>query len=705
VCLEGGGTLDTENDDVAAIDSSDVPGTNACASRIIRAHPPMATPSSLRVCARVVMMLIHSEQYMNDDFQALIDELLHVRRDLLGLVNVSPGALEQVHRRHRESAENLLHYIALRSRDLRPLQLRLARVGLSSLGRAESHVLAAVDAVLAVLHQAAGRAWQPDGHPESVVDLETGQRLLQEHTEALLGAFPPDRGVAIMVTMPSQAADDYTLVHHLMEHGMDCMRINCAHDDDVRWGRMIAHLRRAEEATGRRCRVLMDLAGPKLRTGRLEPGPAVIKVKPTRDPFGRVIRPARVWLSAQESPRQAPTPADAAIELPRAFVEALAVGDRLTFTDARQAKRELSVVALSADGGWAESTRTCYVTADVTLRAKRHGAGTIAEAHVAAVPPVETALALATGDQLTLTREPTPGHPAACDRVDHVLLPASIGCTSAQVFIDAQAGERVWFDDGRIGGVIERTEADRLHIRITHARARGAKLGADKGINLPDSHLHLAAMTDKDRADLSFVANHADMVALSFVNTVEDVRALRELLAPLGDRQPAIVLKIETKRGFENLPAMLLEALKAPRCGVMIARGDLAVECGFERLAEVQEEILWLCEAAHVPVIWATQVLESLAKDGLPSRAEITDAAMSHRAECVMLNKGPYVIEAVNVLDDILRRMHGHQAKKRSMLRELQLVSRYRQVLQPPSQTDSLSRRDERLPSVRQNSE
>ena len=174
--------------------------------------------------------------------------------------------------------------------------------------------------------------------------------------------------------------------------------------------------------------------------------------------------------------------------------------------------------------------------------------------------------------------------------------------------------------------------------------------------------------------------SHADLVALSFVNTVEDVRALQALLAPFGERQPAIVLKIETKRGFENLPAMLLEAMKTPRCGVMIARGDLAVECGFERLAEVQEEILWLCEAAHVPVIWATQVLESLAKDGQPSRAEITDAAMSHRAECVMLNKGPYVMEAVHVLDDILHRMHGHQAKKRAMLRELDLVSGFRRA-------------------------
>ena len=90
-------------------------------------------------------------------------------------------------------------------------------------------------------------------------------------------------------------------------------------------------------------------------------------------------------------------------------------------------------------------------------------------------------------------------------------------------------------------------------------------------------------------------------------------------MTPFGERQPAIVLKIETKRGFENLPAMLLEAMKAPRCGVMIARGDLAVECGFERLAEVQEEILWICEAAHVPVIWATQVLEP--RQGRPAFA------------------------------------------------------------------------------------
>jgi pyruvate kinase len=615
------------------------------------------------------------------EYEELIDEFLIIRRDLLALPKESLDVLDSIHASQSESAINLLHYVALRSRDLRSLQMRLARLGLSSLGRAESHVLSAVEQVLAILHRILGRAWQPDESAHKPpVDLEHGQQLLGLHTEGLLGSVPADRGVAIMVTMPSEAANDYSIVHHLLEHGMDCMRVNCAHDDAAAWGRMIAHLRRAEEATGRTCRILMDLAGPKLRTGPLEPGPHVVKVKPTRDVRGHVIRPARIWFSSQQAPRNPPTPADASLELPEAFLKTLAAGDSLVFKDARESKRAIDIVAVGADGCWAESTRTCYFQSGVSVRAQREGAEGDIEVPVSGIPAVESAIRLAPGDLLLLTREQTPGRPAVCDSVGRLLNPATIGCSASQVFEDVRDGERVSIDDGKIGGVVERTERDRIHVRITHTPARGAKLGADKGINLPDSELHLAAMTDKDRADLAFVAEHADMVALSFVNTVEDVRTLRELLAPHGGRQPALVLKIETKRGFENLPAMLLEAMSAPRCGVMIARGDLAVECGFERLAEVQEEILWICEAAHVPVIWATQVLESLAKNGQPSRAEITDAAMSHRAECVMLNKGPYVMEAVHVLDDILRRMHGHQTKKRAMLRELHLVSQFRRT-------------------------
>jgi pyruvate kinase len=208
---------------------------------------------------------------------------------------------------------------------------------------------------------------------------------------------------------------------------------------------------------------------------------------------------------------------------------------------------------------------------------------------------------------------------------------------------------------------------------ITQAGPRGARLGADKGINLPDSVLGLADLNEKDRADLEFIATHADIVELSFVQDPKTIQEVVDCISAHSDRSLGLVLKIETRLGFERLPTLLLAAMRNYPVGVMIARGDLAVECGFERMAEVQEEILWLCEAAHVPAIWATQVLETMAKKGTPSRAEITDAASAVRAECVMLNKGPYILPTVAALDNVLRRMEEHQHKKSARLRELRV--------------------------------
>jgi len=205
-----------------------------------------------------------------------------------------------------------------------------------------------------------------------------------------------------------------------------------------------------------------------------------------------------------------------------------------------------------------------------------------------------------------------PGSPARYEGGDRneLLAAARIGCTLPEVFDDVRPGECIWLDDGKIGGTIEAVEPGQIHVRITHARANGDKLRADKGINLPDSSLRLAALTQKDIADLPFVAAHADLVGYSFVRAAADVYELESHLARLGGEHLGIVLKIETRRSFEQLPNLLLAAMRTPRDGVMIARGDLAIECGYERMAEVQEQILWVCEAAHVPVIWATQVLE-----------------------------------------------------------------------------------------------
>jgi len=609
------------------------------------------------------------------DIEGVLRELTAVRADMVAGAAMSQPGLDEVHSNFRDSARNLLHYLALRRRDLRPLQLRLAAMGLSSLGRAESHVLATVDAVLGVLHLLVHRAWQPPSQEAAVVDFGNGQRLLTEHTHALLGSVPAGREVRIMVTMPSEAADDYLLVHNLLQQGMDCMRINCAHDDAAGWLRMIEHLRQAERSLGRSCRVVMDLAGPKLRTGPLEPGPAVLRIRPHRDVFGRVTAPARVWLTPETSPQPPPTPASASLPVPSEWLAHLRTGECVKFTDARDSRRTFKVVDVTNHGCWAEATKTAYIVPGTILR-REHGVGKRddREGRVGELPPGENTLALRQGDLLILTRDLKPGRPATYDSVGQILTPAVIGCTIPEVFDDVRAGESIWFDDGKIGGVVEKVENARILVRITQEHLKAVKLRADKGINLPDSTLRLAAMTAKDIEDLSFVAQHAEVVELSFANSVQDVESLQQRLASLGNRQPAIVLKIETRHGFEDLPDMLLAAMRAPCCGVMIARGDLAVECGFERLAEVQEEILWICEAAHVPVIWATQVLETLAQKGIPTRAEITDAAMGDRAECVMLNKGPYVVSAVRALDDILRRMQTHQAKKGSMLRKLRLA-------------------------------
>ena len=174
-------------------------------------------------------------------------------------------------------------------------------------------------------------------------------------------------------------------------------------------------------------------------------------------------------------------------------------------------------------------------------------------------------------------------------------------------------------------------------------------------------------------AALPAVAECADMIGFSFVQRPRDIVALDRALAaarPGGPPMP-LVLKIETLEAVRNLPRLIVQAAGTRPTAVMIARGDLAVELGHLRLAEIQEEILWLCEAARIPVIWATEVLDEMVKEGLPSRAETTDAAMAQRAECVMLNKGPNVVEAIGFLAELIGKMSRHQAKKTPRLAPL----------------------------------
>lgn len=441
------------------------------------------------------------------------------------------------------SALNLAHYLALRKRDLRRLQAALMPWGLSSLGRCESRVLPTLDSVLASLDSLCREKTPGVEHPDERTYFR-GLRFLAYRANRALGEAPADRHVRIMVTLPSEAASDPALVKDLLSRGASCFRINCAHDEPAAWEAMAAHVRRAEKERGRAAKILMDLAGPKMRIGAVSEKVAMEKG-------------VRILLTSD-------------VPAPRA--------------------------------------------------------------------------------------EPT-----------------EASCTEPGVVDSLRVGERVMIDDGSAVATVVAVLPRGALLEFT--RGKGKKLKPEKGLNFPDSDIRVPPLSDKDRSDLDFALRLADLIGYSFVQTADDIGLLQEEMKarlPATWRSKGIVAKIETPLAVRNLPDILVRGAGVQPFAVMNARGDLAVELGFVRIAEIQEELLWLCEAAHVPVIWATQVLDAFVKNGIPTRAEMTDAAMANRAECVMLNKGPFLADGVSVLGRVLSRMETHQFKKTPQLRALQ---------------------------------
>lgn len=599
-------------------------------------------------------------KFSRKKIEKMILQIDEIRKNSRKLEKQYAATLAKVHLAFRNSAINLLHYLALRYQDVRGLQDKLGFLGVSRLGRAESHVMASLLAVREILTRLAKA--KPLDKETPIVSIKQGRKLLRSNTNALLGKKLKGSKARIMVTLPAEAAENKTLVHELVAAGMSCARINCAHDDEEVWRAMINNIKRARRKTGRNCKICMDLGGPKLRTGAMRRGPQVIHLQPERDLFGHVISPARVWLAPFDV--QSVAPAHVYLPLLTNASNGLKKDDKIRFTDARGKRCTLLIDESQANGWWANCFESAYVVPGTELR-RDHDDATVAR--IGELPAVEQSITLKIGDTLILHADDTPGAPARYDVEGNLLQPAHISCTLPEVFRYVKTGEPILLDDGKIAGVIRGVSKEALQVEILYSKEEGTKLRADKGINLPESDLKLGGLTEKDREDLKFIAKHADVVSLSFVNGPRDVmtllKALKQLRAKLG-----LIVKIETQRGFRNLPAILLAAMRTHPVGVMIARGDLAIEAGWRNLAGIQEEILWLCEAAHLPIIWATQVLETLAKKGIPSRAEISDAAMAQQAECVMLNKGPHILQTVRMLDDILKSMEEYHQKKAPML-------------------------------------
>jgi pyruvate kinase len=498
----------------------------------------------------VMMTLIPPEVYTHE---RVAEQLSDIGQEMINAEHAYAQLLSALHPNFRLSGTNLIHYLILRSKEIREAQEYLHQVGLSSLTNSESHTLHQVRNVL---------SWLSMGNPvagaDHGCDFETARRLRQANAERLLGIFPVQDRPHIMVTFSAEMMVESMLVEQMLNEGMSVARINCAHDSEEEWLKMIQVLRKAEFKTGKTCKVYMDLAGPKIRI--------------------------------------------------RSIVDAK-----------RNRLNKLPVT---------EGT-------ELVLRYRASSRGE-------------------KGKRDTLYVEPK------------------------EILYGVKVGEPIVFDDGKFEATVLKVDPGSVTVKIVRISTKNPVLKPEKGINLPNSDLQIAALTAEDLRNIPFVCKYADMVGYSFVVGPDDVEVLRAELDKYGaGRKPAIILKIERLAAIQNLPALLLNGMKDESLGVMIARGDLAVEIGFERLSEIQEEILWICEAAHVPVIWATQVLETLNKTGYATRSEITDAAMGGRSECVMLNKGPYIVKAISTLEDILTRQMGHIHKKRYIMRPLNIARKF----------------------------
>lgn len=454
-----------------------------------------------------------------------------------------------------ESARNLSYYLALRQRDIRQLQEDLTPWGLSSLGRLESKTLSNLEAVIATLADLADDEEEEEkvAHPPYETFIK-GQETLAQNTKDLFGKKPRNRLTRIMVTMPSEAAKDKKLVKDLIAKGMNVARINCAHDDEETWKKMIDNIRSAAKQKKKDVRILMDISGPKIRTDWVFTTYKKPKVKP-----GDIFRLTKNY-------------------------EALPLDEDVKVT---------------------------------------------------------------------------------------------VGCSIPQIFEFLQEGDPVLIDDGSVEGVVTSVTEEEALVKVERVDGNSVRIKAEKGLNFPQTSFEVDLLTEKDEKDLTFACKHADIIGCSFIRDKNDIEQIQaEIGKIMGDKASDIALmaKIETVQAVENLPSILLTAASKNPFSVMIARGDLAVETGYIRLAELQQEILWICEASDIPVVWGTEVLDNMISTGIPTRAEVTDAAEGERSECVMLNKGDYLVEGVDMLNNILEKMQEHQYKKTPKLRALSIA-------------------------------
>ncbi|WP_160723389.1 pyruvate kinase [Bacillus sp. USDA818B3_A] len=431
----------------------------------------------------------------------------------------------------KKCRDNLVSYLALREQHLLGLSKQLMDQGFADFIQSPVHVIYTLEKILNHIH-----AIPLSPNKLMVPTPDESRKIIKKRCNDLFGRVTDTNHTTIMVTIDSKILKQPSSIDELLLNGMDVARINCAHDNVEVWQQLVLSLKKTEQKLKiegkypkqKSCKIYMDLAGPKVRIGKIPADPIYI-IK---------------------------------------------------------------------------------------------------------------------GDRLRLYLNPgMDGHPSAEG------IPAGVPVSLEKAFRNVRQGDSIFIDDGKIHGSAAEVTTDFIEIEILAPAGKQLRIKEGKGLNLPDSllSLNLPALTEKDLSDLPFVAKYADILGISFVHSPLDLKKLRTELELLNRHD-----KIETKDAVNHLARILLEGLSFEKFGIMLARGDLAVEVGAENLSFVQDEILTICTSAYTPVIWATGVFENLTKKGIPRRAEIIDADYGTRAACIMLNKGTHVVDALKMLKKLV---------------------------------------------------
>ncbi len=568
-----------------------------------------------------------------------------------------------------ESLLNLKQYLILRSKDQTKLQEKLFLLSLSSLGSSSAHVAGRVE----TLYEQISSSLTCSDIPQEEINclgIKEAIKLASTNSAMLFGGKIKSKlskqTTAIMVTLPSNASDnDGKLIRELADSGVKAFRINSAHDSAEVWNSMakvIANINESRDEDSK-IKIFVDLAGPKIRTGRIRKVETPVEIGSNKAPQDLLVFYSKDMITkpkTKDAQTQKKEPAQIVIE--KEFFQTLKEGEQFKIKDSNKKKVLVNVVKIYDDYAKCEIEKKVYLNNDSKVSMSTQ------KGKIFGVQKRIEPIRLFKNDLIDITENDTLGRSAIYDENNTLLKPILISGSFSGIIKYIDLGEKIFIDDGKIGLEVIQKNSNSIRCKVFLAKSKGTLLKEEKGINFPSTNVKIKALTKVDKINALSVMGFVDTFNLSFTQNAEDVLDLQNLLKKYERTDIGIVAKIETNRAVVNMPEILEQLLKCEKSGVMIARGDLAIEVGFQKLAYIQEELLDICDAAHMPVIWATQVLESQMKNNLPSRAEITDAAMSSRAECVMLNKGAFAIDTIGVLIHILDDMHSIFKKNRQLL-------------------------------------